>query len=635
MACPLLPVPCEVAIETRFPLAAFGIDRAGFAQALRLAFAAWLAFTIAMLAGIPHAYWAAMPIWVVVQPSRGLLIERAIFRLIGTIIGAAAGLAALRLIHDPVVVIVALGLWVGGAAALVHVVRGVQSYGVMLAGMTAGIVILPTVLSPDGSFELALARVACTLIGVVVVTLVMAVSTPWASRNDYDEGLGALAAETVRLAELRLAGGNGEGEDALIRRLASALAAATTFTAGSVEGYRRYNGIIARIVAALSVLARAGALADRARRGAAGNTLPRDSADRLAASPAPADLATIAAADAEFGAALQRLNDGPAASGTDDVRLEPRRFSLARAVLSPQRDGAVARESGLVAGLATTAAALLGLVVPWEAGELAALGVCIFSMVMTSLPAPRRAAPQMLAGVSAGVVVAIVYRFGLQPHVETVPVLILSLAPFLLLGGLARVSKRTAIPAIDANMCFLLASQPVLGIAFSPLAILSGSAALLLGAAIVAGLIIVLPNRLALAGQRARGAIRRDLARLAEASIRAPGTTLQWPLGRLSLRLIRAAEHADLPEGSLVATRRLGDALAALRLHEAATGTDKAAITRALAALSLTADGRHAAETLEALATGTADAEAALLMRDAAAALGAGATISAGFALPG
>ncbi len=620
--------------------ALFDIDGAGLRQALRLALAAWIAFAIATLLGIPHAYWAAMPVWVVVQPSRGLLLERAVFRFIGTLIGAAAGLAALRLLPNPVVVILMLGLWVGLSAALVHILRGVQSYGVMLAGMTAAIVILPTVLSPDGSFDLALARVACTLIGVVVVTLVLAVSTPWAERGAYDESLRRIAADAVRWAA-RCLDGAASGPPP-VAPLAPALAAATTVTAGSMDGYRRYNGIIAELVAVVTVLARAATLGDRRRRGevvAVPATAVRSFAERLEAEPpsgAMAAAAALTASDRDLGEGLSRLALREGAAERTGAA-EPRHWSLFRAVLSPQRDSAVAVESGLVVGLATTASALAGLAAPWHAAELAALGVCIFTMVMTSLPAPRRAARQTLAGVAVGLVFAVFYRFAIQPHVASVPGLIASLAPFLLLGGFGRVGKRTAIPAIDANMCFLLVSQPVLGASGGVADILGGAAAFLAAALVVFGLMQLLPDRAERLAIRTRRAIRRDLARLASAAVpagAAPTRPFQWQLGRLSLRLVRAAGDSDADGDVLIGTRRLGDAIAGLRVHGSQPGADAQAIARALAALSLTGDVAHGIETLESLARGTDDIEAAVLMRDAGAALAASGEMTAGFAMP-
>src|SRR5690606_40556027 len=56
-----------------------------------------LAFGIASQLHVQNAYWAAMPVWVVAQAQRGLLLERAIFRVVGTLVGAFIGFAILTL----------------------------------------------------------------------------------------------------------------------------------------------------------------------------------------------------------------------------------------------------------------------------------------------------------------------------------------------------------------------------------------------------------------------------------------------------------------------------------------------------------------------------------------------------------
>ena len=56
---------------------AWGLDRPVLTRALALALSAWVAFAIATLVHVQNAYWAAMPVWVVAQPVRGVLVERA------------------------------------------------------------------------------------------------------------------------------------------------------------------------------------------------------------------------------------------------------------------------------------------------------------------------------------------------------------------------------------------------------------------------------------------------------------------------------------------------------------------------------------------------------------------------------
>ena len=225
-----------------------GLDRAAVGYGLRLAFAAWLAFAIAASLHVEHAFWAAMPIWVVAQSSRGLLLERAVLRVIGTLVGAAAGFGIL---HVPVPLMAQLGLlaaWVAVCAALTHILRGVHSYGALLSGMTAGVVVIPSLLAPTQSLALAVARVECTLIGVVVVTLVTGLFTPKSRRQAFYEHVRKLAGDAVAFAADVASGASIESGDAQERRILAEIsdvdASARMVSAGSIEGYR--NGHLVR-----------------------------------------------------------------------------------------------------------------------------------------------------------------------------------------------------------------------------------------------------------------------------------------------------------------------------------------------------------------------------------------------------
>ena len=61
--------------------------------------------------------------------------------------------------------------------------------------------------------------------------------------------------------------------------------------------------------------------------------------------------------------------------------------------------------------------------------------------------------------VVGGVLLAALYRLALQPGLASTSALLWSMVPFLLLGGFLRAHPRTAVAGVDANMCFLLASQ--------------------------------------------------------------------------------------------------------------------------------------------------------------------------------
>jgi uncharacterized membrane protein YccC len=620
-----------------------GLDRASLAHGLRLAFAAWLAFAIASLLHVGNAYWAAMPIWVVAQASRGLLLERAVLRFLGTVLGAAVGFGLLWLTDAPWLLLALLGLWVAGNSAATQLLRGMLAYGALMSGMTAAIVILPSVLAPEHSAAVALARVECTLIGVVVVTLVTGLWTPESPRQAFFRDVRRLAADAVGFVASVLEGAPPEEADAderrILREIGEVQATASRVTAGSVEGYRRLHHVDALVTAALATMAAGRALDQRLRRqGALPGTLANDLASLAAglgaAEPQDAEaqralLPRIERHDARLAHALDRLIRAEAVLGREPGRADARSFGRKASYLAPHHDVWLAAETGLVTGGATFLAALLGYVSGWPTGELAALGVCIFSMVLASLPAPQAVAPLMLQGVGIGVITALFYRLAIQPHVTTIPALLLSIAPFILLGGLARASRRTAGPALDANMCFLLASQAVLPPVTDRIVILNEAAALMLAAGLVCPVVMALPRRIGRRAKAAMEAIHQELLRMArqrapEDPARREASAARQIL-RLSLHLGQMTGLRMPPRLSLLAVLNLGEAVARLQAL-LSRGELDSATRRELSEVPgilrrLREDPAGIAKQLERRAHALNDREAAEVLRDVAAGL--------------
>lgn len=578
-----------------------------------MALAATLAFSIAAMLDVQNAYWAAMPVWVVAQSSRGLLLERGFFRILGTLAGAGFGFALLAFTRDPVVLLTALAVWVGLMAGLVHLVAGVKSYGVMLAGMTTAVVLLPSLHAGEHLLPLAIARVECTLIGVLVVTLVTGWSTPMADRRAFYLRIRRMAADACGFAAQASAGRAGTAalEQQVLREIVDIEALARTMAAGSLEGYRRLRHTTALAAAGLSLMTCAQALGARRARGEAVDaSLPdklRAQATALAAprhSPNSPWLPESGdAAEARLHSAMRHI------VLAENALFDDRPAAGELPAPAPQRDWQRARKRGLIAGLATYAASMSGLLSGWSAGELMALGVCIFSMVLGSLPTPRAVAPKLLLGVLVGVAAAVFYRFVLQPHVSGTATLIASVLPFIVVGAWARVHPRTAMPALDSNMCFMLGSQagmPAAGAA----QILGGSAALALAAVLVAFCLLVAPEN---GGAR----LRLLAAGLRDGLGQHKATTTRRAL-QLLMNLQRANPGAPLPPG-LPSALGLGDALADLRKLRPAA----ASALRVLA--DFATDPARAAHRARQVAGQTPDPAVALALRDAADALLAGA----------
>ena len=236
-------------------------DAAATRRALLLALAAWLSFFVATLLHVHNAYWAAMPVWVIAQPARGVLVERAIFRVIGTLVGAAVGFAIMQVPDAPLLTIALLALWITLNAGTTHLLRGVHGYAALLAGMTAAVVVLPSLVSPAGSMAIAWARVECTLIGVVVASLVLAFQTPEAPLAEFYDEVRTVSTEAVLFAA-RVLRGVTVGERPVLRQISELEASARLHSAGSVAGYRRLGDVDLLVVGSLSIMAAAEALRD-------------------------------------------------------------------------------------------------------------------------------------------------------------------------------------------------------------------------------------------------------------------------------------------------------------------------------------------------------------------------------------
>ena len=604
-------------------------DGAASRRALLLALAALLAFSAASLLHVHNAYWAAMPVWVISQPARGVLLERAVFRIIGTLVGAGAGLALLHAPVPPLVKIALLALWIAGNAGAAHLLRGVHGYGALLAGVTGALVVIPALLSPVGALALAVARVDCTLIGVVVGSAVMAFQTPESPLAEFYDEVRAVSADAVAYAARVLRGepeDDGREERRILGEISALEAGARTHAAGRVDGYRRLGDVDMLVVGSLSTMAAAQAVRDA-------RSVP-DAAlvDRLEAIATHLRTAWTRPFQGEEGRlpacgdpGLQRLDAAIRDIIAADQALSRPDRGQAYAVdprtarLAPHREWILARRTGALAFSASFAAVALARALHVPSLGLAALGVCIFVMVLGTLPLPQLVAGKLITGVATGVLAALVYRLAVQPAIASPAGLILSLVPFLLVGGFFRAHPRLGAAGIDFNMCFLLASQAGMPASHDTARIFLDSGALVASAGLMAGLFILLPRRVHHQAVDAVAVIRRDLQRILEsAAVQDPGA---WraqgsrQVLRLALHLGRAREAVRRWPRGLLAALNLGQAMIDLRaegmpepVRALLAGTLRrqippAAAVPALAALAASGEARTRQLTLRLAAT--------------------------------
>src|SRR5580692_11501914 len=140
-------------------------------------------FLAAMLAALwfdlPRPYWAMATVFITSQPLSGATSSKALYRVLGTVIGAVAVVVMVpNLANAPELLCLAMALWIGLCLYLSLLVRQPRSYGFMLSGYTVALIGFPAVSDPGSMFDLALARFEEITLGIVFATLVSTVLLP-------------------------------------------------------------------------------------------------------------------------------------------------------------------------------------------------------------------------------------------------------------------------------------------------------------------------------------------------------------------------------------------------------------------------------------------------------------------------
>lgn len=518
-----------------------------------VALAAWCAFATASLLHVQNAFWAPMAVWIVAQTSRGMLLERGVYRLVGTLIGAAVGFGLLAGGLPAWLSVALLAAWAGLCGAASHLLRAATGYAAMMAGLTASVVLLPSLGHDDQVLGTAVARFVSTLIGVVCVMLVgwWVLSAP--PRHALLGQVRGRAGEALALLarQLEAAGPSPQEAGDLVMALVDLEQQLGPINAGPFRPSRGARVGGAFVAATLGVLAgmramtRLSDLSERQRFELA--ELAREAASALAA---PVDegggaalsnlVARARRVDDTLARQLVRLQVAETAAEHWHAGHDPDLPLAGTALLSPRRDVRSAYISAAGTGVVTLAAGLFVLFSDWQNAWMPAMGLCTFTMVLSSMDLPQRVAPIMAQGVVVGVLLAALFRLLLLPHAGNQFDILLMLAPFMLLGGLARASQHTAMPALDGNMCFMLASQPFLTAATEPALVAMDAAALIGSILLVALGFRLLPRDPGRRAAHLAETILRDVERLCGKPGR--GLDPHWH-GRMFRRLLRLMLH--------------------------------------------------------------------------------------------
>ncbi|RWC49601.1 MAG: FUSC family protein [Mesorhizobium sp.] len=527
--------------------------RSDWIFALRTVSAGLIALLAAYALKLDHPQWAMMTVFIVAQPVAGMVLAKGFYRLLGTLVGGIAAIGITTVFGaNPWVLVTVLAVWIGICTFVSSLLRNPEAYGAALAGYTAMIIGLPAFGQPHLVVDLAVARCAEIVLGIVCAGLTSRLILPKLASDAIVSRLKRCILDLATYAGGAFSGGDPATLSGLHRKLV-----ADTQTLGEMRAYARLEApsfaprahpvrrTIGQLLSALSaaralhshaapknaalipvrselqslvseLATKPGALDDTALWVArldviAGNArqMPNASTDQGDDRVGTITRLTIAA---DFAEALKQVLRGLDALRAPVTR--PVRGSRQPALVV-HRDYPGAARNAVRAALATLLVAAFWLTTRWSE----AAGTVILVAVVSSLFAARPDPVQVAWGFFKGTLLALPFAFLVGqialPALPGFGWFMLFVVPILVPTALAMANPRYVGVATAFAINFLAFLSPHQAMTYDPGPFFAGSASILVGILLAIGVfIVVLPADPWLAANRIVRAMREDLARL-------------------------------------------------------------------------------------------------------------------------
>jgi uncharacterized membrane protein YccC len=232
-------------------------DTGGFA--LRAWLASMLALYVAFALQLESPYWAWLTVWIVAQPTPGMLLSKSLYLVLGTLAGAVFGITLIALFaQTPELFVLALALLIGACTFASNILTNFRAYATVLAAYSSGLIASGAIDTPDQVFFIGMARTACILTGIGCSILVTSIFAPHRSEAEVRKKLAAVLKDAARRAVFSWKGSN-EARIQIGRKLIFDLIALNTlieFAAAESGAFRvqanRARSLLAHIFSLIS-----------------------------------------------------------------------------------------------------------------------------------------------------------------------------------------------------------------------------------------------------------------------------------------------------------------------------------------------------------------------------------------------
>src|SRR5712664_2524738 len=241
-----------------------GFPLSTWAFALRI----WAAMMVALYAAfwlqLESASSAAVTVAILAQPTRGQAYQKAVYRVLATIIGVVGSFVIAGLFpQSRSLFVIGFAAWLGLCVYAGGLLDGNRAYSAVLSGYTVALVAMTQIDSPQNIFSAGINRGAAIVVGIVAVALI---SELFAAPNVHSGLSGKLTAAHQRVRAFALDILRGESADPiqsanLLRAITALHPDITALVAESSGGAARSSAARSAAVALVAEVSAAGALA--------------------------------------------------------------------------------------------------------------------------------------------------------------------------------------------------------------------------------------------------------------------------------------------------------------------------------------------------------------------------------------
>jgi len=434
----------------------------------------WLAMILALLV----SFWlqleapasAALTVGILAEPTRGQALDKAGFRLLGTIVGVIASIAITGLFSQARdLILAAFAVWIGICVFGAKLLDGYRAYAAVLSGYTVALIATQQIDTPQHVFESGMARGAAIAVGILSMAVVNTLMFAPDRQSRLVAQLAAIRRRVRKFASAAFRGEPGNSTTfltllreivALRPEIASVALESSSGSVRSVAARSAAVGLVAELQAA-RILNSGPVDVDNTACDQARAALERADDSGLPAQRLPGIVGgqkRVRDVETENSAwAARELLRRDEEVRQDLLALRSARWPL-RARRAPlYRSYRIAAESGVRAALWVAIAAIFYVWAGWPAASISLSFVMLITALGATTPNPRGFTAIALVGTPIAAILTGILEFIILDGADAFPLLAIATAPFMVGAALLMKSQNLLWSALGrVNLLFMI-----------------------------------------------------------------------------------------------------------------------------------------------------------------------------------